>query len=667
MKKTLALILCLILSMQHNPFIIRAADSITSPPAYQNSYFTSTQYADYLNALNLIKGSNKGYELDRTPTRLEALVLVIRLLGKESEALSSYATDSHFSDVPDWGIPYTNYAYAMKITTGINNEQFAPERLVGFSDFLSFLLRVLGYSEAQGDFTSTTLIDRSVALGLIENKAETQKNFTRADLVRLSYQALSIRLKNSASSLIDYLIQHLDLSTLTGKKNLIVDQYKLNTESDYTQAILRAHQQLKSVGGGNLIFLNEEYKIRPKKIYIPTQVNWLGIKNATLYSQESSGYNVLVSTEPGAKNIQIKNLVFDQRLDSEITPNINGSGGSFLLHINNTNDVTIKACTFFTYGVCAVLAQSDDTSPTININVSNNTAYFERKVATFYDVSVFNIDGKNVTFENNVVEATSADQPSYWKPRSAFELHMPSGKVSNNIAKNTEVGILHVSWPMLWKTYDPNYDGQVTITNNTIDGAIVGISIWGASTLPNIISENITIKDNRISLGLDSQYIPSQGISLVDGDIGNSYFRNITIDNNTITMPIDSSNESYLMGINRKVPGNVTGAILCNTTNIIENLSIINNKVNQFPFAFLNLNIKNASDQKVHNTIRVISNTIADSQYSLTYDFTYQALFNIGNTNDIIIKNNILQNTKYRYLHLLNTLEHVSQSDIQLE
>lgn len=42
-----------------------------------------THCADALKDLGLFSGSDKGYELDRAPTRLEAGVMLVRLLGAE--------------------------------------------------------------------------------------------------------------------------------------------------------------------------------------------------------------------------------------------------------------------------------------------------------------------------------------------------------------------------------------------------------------------------------------------------------------------------------------------------------------------------------------------------------------------------------------------------------
>jgi hypothetical protein len=56
--------------------------------------------AEQLQDLGLFKGTNNGFELERQPTRAEAGVMLIRMLGKEALALSQ-DSDYPFDDVPD--------------------------------------------------------------------------------------------------------------------------------------------------------------------------------------------------------------------------------------------------------------------------------------------------------------------------------------------------------------------------------------------------------------------------------------------------------------------------------------------------------------------------------------------------------------------------------------
>lgn len=44
---------------------------------------TNPDCADILNSFDLFQGTELGYELERSPKRIEALVMIIRLTGKE--------------------------------------------------------------------------------------------------------------------------------------------------------------------------------------------------------------------------------------------------------------------------------------------------------------------------------------------------------------------------------------------------------------------------------------------------------------------------------------------------------------------------------------------------------------------------------------------------------
>ena len=64
---------------------------LTSPVAACE--IQNTDHADNLSELGLFKGTNNGYELDKPATRVEILVMLIHLLGKEDVVLET--TISH--------------------------------------------------------------------------------------------------------------------------------------------------------------------------------------------------------------------------------------------------------------------------------------------------------------------------------------------------------------------------------------------------------------------------------------------------------------------------------------------------------------------------------------------------------------------------------------------
>ena len=67
-----------------------------------------TACADSLQALGLFQGTEQGYDLDRAPTRAEAAVMLVRLLGEEADALALEYT-APFTDLESWQQPNIHY------------------------------------------------------------------------------------------------------------------------------------------------------------------------------------------------------------------------------------------------------------------------------------------------------------------------------------------------------------------------------------------------------------------------------------------------------------------------------------------------------------------------------------------------------------------------------
>lgn len=169
-----------------------------------------TDLADALYAMKLFKGSPSGYNLDRASTRLEGLVMMVRLLGEENAALA-YTGDCPFTDVPDWGKPYAAYGYKKGYVKGTSTQKklFTPNSPMTPEQYVTLVLRSLGYSDADnGDF----VWDKSPAFAVKKNlfsQAEIdmlKSPFYRDQIVYLSYYALSVRLKNSDSTLLSRLV-----------------------------------------------------------------------------------------------------------------------------------------------------------------------------------------------------------------------------------------------------------------------------------------------------------------------------------------------------------------------------------------------------------------------------------------------------------------------------
>lgn len=164
--------------------------------------------ANALYELELFKGvgtnsdGTPDFDLDRAPTRNEALTMLVRLLGKENEALFG-AWNIPFTDVADWAKPYVGYAYTNGLTIGTSATTFGGDDTVTASQYITFILRALGY-ESDTDFQWDQAWELSDGLGLTKGEygADTL-NFNRGDVAILSNRALDMTCKDMLTLLRD--------------------------------------------------------------------------------------------------------------------------------------------------------------------------------------------------------------------------------------------------------------------------------------------------------------------------------------------------------------------------------------------------------------------------------------------------------------------------------
>ena len=174
---------------------------------FARDYTYAEETAVKLKSLGLFRGvSDTDFDLDRAPTRTEAVVMLIRFLGKEAEALDGKCTHP-FTDVPEWADAYVGYAYENKLTNGISATEFGANNDASSAMFLTFVLRALGYSDADGaDFAWDNPYDLAKETGILTDTVNTEQ-FYRADVAIVAYNALEAELKGTETSLSDKLIE----------------------------------------------------------------------------------------------------------------------------------------------------------------------------------------------------------------------------------------------------------------------------------------------------------------------------------------------------------------------------------------------------------------------------------------------------------------------------
>ncbi|NLL38638.1 MAG: hypothetical protein GX254_03500 [Clostridiales bacterium] len=178
------------------------------PLTSEASFIPSHIAADTLNRLGLFKGSDSGYELDRQITKQEAVTMLVRLLGKEQEAVAYTGTECPFSDVEGWAKGYVSVAYNNDLVLGTSESWLGAASLADAKTFITFTLRALGYSEEAGDFTYNNAISFSDSIGLTNGEYRNSSHaFLREDAVLLSYNALITPMKKGDKKLIEHLIE----------------------------------------------------------------------------------------------------------------------------------------------------------------------------------------------------------------------------------------------------------------------------------------------------------------------------------------------------------------------------------------------------------------------------------------------------------------------------
>lgn len=183
---------------------------------YAFSYSTNTDYnaiAAALKTMHLFQGSftgyGDGYDLEVAPTRLQALIMFIRVLGEENDALA-YTGSTPFTDITPGtqSEKYVGYAYSKGYTNGYSATTFRPSQTVTASQYMEFILRALGYSSADNKDLSGTLTN-ALTNGVItegELAALQGGTFLRADLAYVSYYALDAAVSGSRQTLGDTLM-----------------------------------------------------------------------------------------------------------------------------------------------------------------------------------------------------------------------------------------------------------------------------------------------------------------------------------------------------------------------------------------------------------------------------------------------------------------------------
>ena len=172
------MIMCVIMTLGAMP--------MTASAAAQTS---QDMHAEVLNELHLMAGTDKGMQLHKKVNRVEAITMLIKMMGEEGEALSG--NYSHpFTDVPAWADPFVGYAYEHELTAGVPGGKFGSNNDCTQAQYLTFILRSLGHSDKMGEFTWDKPYALAKTAGLIQTEVPLRR-FSRGDMADISFYALT--------------------------------------------------------------------------------------------------------------------------------------------------------------------------------------------------------------------------------------------------------------------------------------------------------------------------------------------------------------------------------------------------------------------------------------------------------------------------------------------
>jgi hypothetical protein len=181
------------------------------PPAFAS--VTPEDAADNLHTLGLFQGiganpdGSRNFALDQVPTRHHAVTMLVRLIGKEAEALAGNWT-TPFTDVASWARPYVGYAFENGLTQGVTPTTFGGEQPTTAAHYLTFVLRAMGYS-SETDFAWNRAWELSDELGFTSGEFNAANNtaFLRGGVASISFNALGAKMKDTDTTLAQSLIQ----------------------------------------------------------------------------------------------------------------------------------------------------------------------------------------------------------------------------------------------------------------------------------------------------------------------------------------------------------------------------------------------------------------------------------------------------------------------------
>ncbi len=318
------------------------------------AYAVSTEAynaAGVLNNIGLFKGTgtkadgSTEFDLGRAPARDEAVTMLVRLLGKETEAKNG-TWNMPFTDVVEWAKPYVGYAYANGLTSGTSATTFGGSQTVTATQYLTFVLRALGY-DSSVDFAWDKAWELSDKIGMTDGEYKAGGTFLRGDVAIVSRNALDVKQKDKSETLAEKLIKE-KVFTKEQYKNanqnaevkppVKIDSALLNAETRF--GVRSLHEYLLSLGPDEVIFGEKVGKPLDKYRYEGVLIgDKIGKEIMSIYNFPSVAKN-------GRFGLPLV-LGADKPVSTEVSCNVHPNGSAVVDIFQYTGDGLTYAVTYY--------------------------------------------------------------------------------------------------------------------------------------------------------------------------------------------------------------------------------------------------------------------------------------------------------------------------------
>lgn len=169
--------------------------------------------ADKLHELGLLlDATDKGLAMNIN--RALGLTMVLKAIGYTQEDANKKADQSTFTDMKgyEWAAGFAAIGKEVGITTGADatGTKFAPSRTMTKKEFITFMLRVIGY-EGKDAWDMTGTLGKKA--GLINSTNVEDNNFIKNEAAEIMFNALKAKMqKGKSQRLVDHLIDEKKVS-----------------------------------------------------------------------------------------------------------------------------------------------------------------------------------------------------------------------------------------------------------------------------------------------------------------------------------------------------------------------------------------------------------------------------------------------------------------------